>query len=291
MARNMSVALTAALLLAGGLWLGTSAQTQPAEPAAPALDIPAGYSLTPFLSDEPIRQFTEARSVLLPDTDYAAVIDTNRGRLTIDLFEQQTPITVNSLVFLAQHRYFDGIVFHRVLDGFMAQTGDPTGTGRGGPGYQFEDEIVPGLVHDQLGVVSMANAGPNTNGSQLFITFAATPWLDGRHTVFGRVVEGLEVLDALTRIDPQTPSIIAFLTDSLASLAEQGVLLAGEADQTLQSYLSESLGAMPVAGQTFTVDGFTGVLGRLGDTPAIGFFPQPDVIERMFIIERPAGSQ
>ncbi|MBS3965890.1 MAG: peptidylprolyl isomerase [Truepera sp.] len=287
----MSVALTAALLLAGGLWLGTSAQTQPAEPAAPALDIPAGYSLTPFLSDEPIRQFTEARSVLLPDTDYAAVIDTNRGRLTIDLFEQQTPITVNSLVFLAQHRYFDGIVFHRVLDGFMAQTGDPTGTGRGGPGYQFEDEIVPGLVHDQLGVVSMANAGPNTNGSQFFITFAATPWLDGRHTVFGRVVEGLEVLDALTRIDPQTPSIIAFLTDSLASLAEQGVLLAGEADQTLQSYLSESLGAMPVAGQTFTVDGFTGVLGRLGDTPAIGFFPQPDVIERMFIIERPAGSQ
>ncbi|MBS3933499.1 MAG: peptidylprolyl isomerase [Truepera sp.] len=289
MARNISVALTVALLL-GGLWLGTRAQTQAPEPAAPALDIPAGFSLTPFLSDEPVRQFTEAQSVLLPDTDYAAVIDTSRGRLVIDLFEQ-TPITVNSLVFLARHRYFDGIVFHRVLDGFMAQTGDPTGTGRGGPGYQFEDEIVPGLVHDQKGVVSMANAGPNTNGSQFFITFAATPWLDGRHTVFGRVVEGLEVLDALTRIDPQTPSIIAFLTDSLASLAEQGVLLAGEADQTLQSYLSESLGVMPAAGQTFTVDGFTGVLGRLGDTPAIGFFPQPDVIERMFIIERPASSQ
>lgn len=290
MARSISVALAAALLL-GGLWFGTRAQTQPPEPAAVALDIPAGFSLTPFLADEPVRQFVEPHLVLLPDTDYAAVIDTNRGRLVIDLFERQTPITVNSLVFLARHRFFDGIVFHRVLDGFMAQTGDPTGTGRGGPGYQFEDEIVPGLVHDQKGVVSMANAGPNTNGSQFFITFAATPWLDGRHTVFGRVVKGLEVLDALTRIDPQTPSIIAFLTDSLASLAEQGVLLAGEADQTLQSYLSESLGAMPAAGQTFTIDGFTGVLGRLGDAPAVGFFPQPDVIERMFIIERPAGSQ
>jgi len=260
MTRIIPIALIGALVLAAGLWLDSRAQTPqpPTEPATPALDIPTGYSLTPFLSDEPVRQFTEPQSVLMPDIDYAAVIDTNRGRLVIDLFEQQTPLTVNNLVFLARHRYFDGIIFHRVLEDFMAQTGDPTGTGRGGPGYQFEDEIIPDLVHDQKGILSMANAGPNTNGSQFFITFAATPWLDGRHTVFGRVVEGLEVLDALTRIDPQTPSIIAYLTDPLASLAEQGVILAGEADQTLQSYLSESLGALPVAGQTL----------RLTDLPA-----------------------
>jgi len=292
MTRTIISAAMATLLLAGGLWLGSRAQTTqpPAAPESLALDIPTGYSLTPFLAAEPVRHFVEASHVLMPDTDYAAIIATRHGQIVIDLFQEQAPRTVNNFVFLALHRFYEGVAFHRVLDGFMAQTGDPTGTGRGGPGYQFEDEIVPGLVHDQKGIVSMANAGPNTNGSQFFITFAATPWLDGRHAVFGRVVEGLEVLDLLTRIDPQTP-IVAFLGDTLGSLAEQGVTLAGEAGQTVQSYLSESLGAMPVAGQTFTVDGFTGVLGRLGDTPAVGFFPQPDVIEQMFIIERPASGE
>ncbi len=120
----------------------------------------------------------------------------------IDLHQDEVPRTVNNFVFLARNRYYDGIVFHRVLEDFMAQTGDPTGTGRGGPGYQFDDEIDPNLTHDQPGVLSMANSGPNTNGSQFFITFVATPWLDGRHTVFGRVIEGLDVLDQLTRIDP-----------------------------------------------------------------------------------------
>jgi cyclophilin family peptidyl-prolyl cis-trans isomerase len=161
-----------------------------------------GYTPLPHLSDARVTQFGGPRDVLEPGTDYRAVVETDRGTLVIDLEQDRTPKTVNNFVFLALHKYFDGIVFHRVLEDFMAQTGDPTGTGTGGPGYKFADEIHPDLTHDGPGVVSMANAGPGTNGSQFFLTFIPTPWLDGKHAVFGRVIEGLEVLDALTRIDP-----------------------------------------------------------------------------------------
>jgi cyclophilin family peptidyl-prolyl cis-trans isomerase len=147
-------------------------------------------------------RFGAASEVLESGKDYRAEIVTNRGTLVVDLFQDDAPVTVNNFVFLALQRYYDGIVFHRVLEDFMAQTGDPTGTGTGGPGYQFGDEFVPGLGHDAKGVLSMANAGPRTNGSQFFITFTATPWLDGKHSVFGRVLEGLDVLDAITRVDP-----------------------------------------------------------------------------------------
>ena len=160
-----------------------------------------GYqALTP--QPERATRFAAAEPVLEADRDYRALVQTNRGDIVIDLHQDDTPVTVNNFVFLALQRYYDGVVFHRVLEDFMAQTGDPTGSGRGGPGYQFADEIAPQLRHDGKGVLSMANAGPGTNGSQFFITFAATPWLDGKHAVFGRVTEGLEVLDALTRIDP-----------------------------------------------------------------------------------------
>jgi cyclophilin family peptidyl-prolyl cis-trans isomerase len=148
-------------------------------------------------------RFERAATVLEPGKDYRAEIVTSRGRLVVDLYQDQAPTTVNNFVFLALQRYFDGIVFHRVLEDFMAQTGDPTGTGTGGPGYRFADEIVPSLRHDAKGVLSMANAGPGTNGSQFFITFTATPWLDGKHTVFGRVIDGVDVLDSITRVDPQ----------------------------------------------------------------------------------------
>ncbi len=150
--------------------------------------------------------FSKAGKVLEPGQDYRAVIETNKGRIVVDLFEDDAPVTVNNFVFLARNHYYDGVVFHRVLEDFMAQTGDPTGTGTGGPGYQFADETGNGRSHDGKGVLSMANAGPNTNGSQFFITFKATPWLDGRHTVFGKVLEGAEVLDALTRVDPSRRS-------------------------------------------------------------------------------------
>lgn len=164
-----------------------------------------GYHEVAPLVHERATRFARAERVLSPDADYRAALDTSKGRIVLDLHQDRAPDTVNNFVFLSLHRFYDGVVFHRVLDGFMAQTGDPTGSGRGGPGYAFRDEFGPGLSHDAKGVVSMANAGPDTNGSQFFITFEATPWLDGRHAVFGRVVEGEEVLDALQRIDPARP--------------------------------------------------------------------------------------
>jgi cyclophilin family peptidyl-prolyl cis-trans isomerase len=166
--------------------------------------IPAGYSLTPYLSEERVTQFTRAGEATEKGKSYAAVIETSKGRMVAELYADKTPITVNSFVWLARHHYFDGIVFHRVLEDFMAQTGDPTGTGRGGPGYRFEDEFDPSLRHTSKGILSMANAGPGTNGSQIFITFAPTPFLDGKHAVFGKVIEGLEVLDKIQRIDPSS---------------------------------------------------------------------------------------
>jgi len=158
------------------------------------------------LSEERKTSFSAAEQVIEPGKKYQAKIETSKGEMVADLFADEAPNTVNNFVFLARNKYYDGIVFHRVLDNFMAQTGDPTGTGRGGPGYQFDDETDNGKYHDSKGILSMANAGPNTNGSQFFITFLPTPHLDGRHTVFGKVVEGLDVLDKLTRIDPMRPS-------------------------------------------------------------------------------------
>ncbi|CAN5894503.1 peptidylprolyl isomerase [soil metagenome] len=167
--------------------------------------IPDGYTETPALSEERKTKFSKAEDVLEQGKDYQAIIETSKGRMVIDLFQDEAPLTVNNFVFLARNHYYDGVVFHRVLDGFMAQGGDPTGTGTGGPGYTFGDETSNGKRHDGKGVLSMANAGPGTNGSQFFITFTATPHLNGKHTVFGKVVEGEEVLDKLTRIDPSRP--------------------------------------------------------------------------------------
>jgi cyclophilin family peptidyl-prolyl cis-trans isomerase len=123
-----------------------------------------------------------------------AQFETSMGNFKIELFEQQAPKTVGNFVQLAEKNFYDGVIFHRVIDGFMIQGGDPTGTGRGGPGYQFADEFHPSLKHNSEGTLSMANAGPNTNGSQFFITLAPTPHLDNRHAVFGKVVEGMEVV-------------------------------------------------------------------------------------------------
>ena len=133
---------------------------------------------------------------------YVATISTDEGDIKLELFADKAPNTVNNFVFLARDGYYDGVTFHRVIKGFMAQGGDPTGSGRGGPGYKFADEFHPALRHDQPGILSMANAGPNTNGSQFFITYTETPHLDGKHAVFGRVIEGMDVLDAIPERDP-----------------------------------------------------------------------------------------
>ncbi len=131
---------------------------------------------------------------------YTAIMETEKGTMELELFAKDVPKTVNNFVFLAREGYFDGTTFHRVIPGFMVQGGDPTGTGRGGPGYRFEDEFTE---HGHItGALSMANAGPNTNGSQFFITYVAVHQLDGKHSVFGQLVKGMDILKAITPRDP-----------------------------------------------------------------------------------------
>ena len=137
-----------------------------------------------------------------PKKTYSAVIHTEKGDITINLFADKTPKTVNNFVFLTRQGFYNGTIFHRVIADFMAQGGDPTGTGTGGPGYRFPDEFHPSLRHDKPGVLSMANAGPNSNGSRFFITHLATPWLNNKHSVFGQVTGGMNVLFSIPSRDP-----------------------------------------------------------------------------------------
>src|SRR5438874_2299625 len=136
-----------------------------------------------------------------PNKHYSATFKTSRGEIVCDLFTQDAPKTVNNFVFLAREKFYDGTVFHRVIANFMIQGGDPTGTGHGGPGYRFEDEVKNNPRKHHVGSLSMANAGPNTNGSQFFITHVATDWLNGKHTVFGQVRQGQETVDAIRQGD------------------------------------------------------------------------------------------
>ena len=138
---------------------------------------------------------------------YKAHMQTDKGTMMIELFADKVPNTVNNFVFLSREGFYEDVIFHRVIANFMVQGGDPTGKGSGGPGYKFGDEFHPALKHDKQGVLSMANAGPGTNGSQFFITHLATPWLDGKHSVFGQVVEGLDVLMSIPPRDPMKPEV------------------------------------------------------------------------------------
>lgn len=150
------------------------------------------------------RQFTECPPMTIdPDKQYTATLKTEKGDIVIELLPKAAPLAVNSLIFLANNDWFDGVTFHRVLPGFVAQAGDPTGTGLGGPGYAFDNEISPDLNFDEAGVVGMANAGPGSNGSQFFITLGPASNLNGSYTVFGRVISGMEVVNSLTPRDPQ----------------------------------------------------------------------------------------
>ncbi|MGB3717851.1 MAG: peptidylprolyl isomerase [Candidatus Promineifilaceae bacterium] len=135
------------------------------------------------------------------DRNYKVSMDTDRGTIELELYPQHAPKTVNSFVFLVGEGFYDSVSFHRVIDNFVVQGGDPTGTGRGGPGYRFEDELVGNPLKHETGSMSMANAGPNTNGSQFFITHSPQPHLDGKHTVFGKVVSGQDVINAIQQGD------------------------------------------------------------------------------------------
>jgi len=136
-----------------------------------------------------------------PSKKYRAAIETNRGNIDLELSPEFAPKTVNNFVFLAREGFYDGVTFHRVIGNFMIQGGDPTGTGSGGPGYRFEDEVRGNPLKHETGVISMANAGPNTNGSQFFITHSPQPHLNGKHTVFGKVTSGMDVVNAIRQGD------------------------------------------------------------------------------------------
>jgi len=142
-----------------------------------------------------------------PKKQYTATFKTDKGDIIVGLHADKAPKTVNNFVFLARQGFYDDTIFHRVIADFMAQGGDPTGTGTGGPGYKFADEFHPSLKHDKPGVLSMANAGPNTNGSQFFLTHVPTSWLDNKHAVFGQVIKGLDVLLSIPPRDPQRPEV------------------------------------------------------------------------------------
>ena len=167
--------------------------------AKPAPQIPAPET---FKTEEPTPELETKVSKVL--------IETTMGNIEVELYDQDAPKTVENFLTLVKKGFYDGIVFHRVIPDFMIQTGDPTGTGMGGPGYKFADEF-SSKRHTKAGILSMANSGPNTNGSQFFITDAATPWLDNRHSVFGQVTEGLDVVKAIARVPrsgsdkPNTP--------------------------------------------------------------------------------------
>jgi cyclophilin family peptidyl-prolyl cis-trans isomerase len=206
--------IAAVVLIAGGVFWFTvgpgKSSVKSAEPAA-----------TATVTVEPTESTQEEGAAIMPEDpaarnnmysappamqidtskSYVATFETEKGNIVAELFADKVPTVVNNFVFLAREGFYDNTTFHRVLPGFMAQGGDPMGTGRGGPGYVFPDEFHPDLKHDGPGVLSMANRGPNTNGSQFFITYTATHGLDGKHAVFGQVIEGLDVLESLTPRD------------------------------------------------------------------------------------------
>lgn len=155
------------------------------------------------------RQFTSCPEVTIdPTKQYLAILKTGKGEIVIQLYADKVPLTVNSFIFLARSGWYDGVTFHRVIPNFMAQTGDPSGTGAGGPGYLYRNEFVPSLHFDKPGVAAMANSGVDTNGSQFFITFSAQPSFDGLYTIFGHVISGMDVLKKLTPRDPRVAAVL-----------------------------------------------------------------------------------
>ena len=204
---------------------------EPAAPTAapavaPTLPLASISSSSQSADSAPVKQMVNAGGVLIPQyfnappvtidptAKYSATIRTSMGNLEVELFAERSPITVNNFIFLANDGFYDGIIFHRVIPNFMIQGGDPTGTGMGGPGYKFKDELAASLIFDEPGKLAMANSGPNTNGSQFFVTTVPTPHLNGGHTIFGRITQGQEVADAISLADtvtgnrPVTPIVI-----------------------------------------------------------------------------------
>jgi cyclophilin family peptidyl-prolyl cis-trans isomerase len=207
----VGIGIVVVILIGAAWWYARSQQkAAPAPEAAAAVGTPVAVGTKQWSSAPPM-------TIDKSKQYFAHVKMANGGEFVIQLFPDKAPITVNSFVFLARQGFFDGVTFHRVLDGFMAQGGDPTGTGTGGPGYQFVNENSD-LKFDKAGVVAMANAGPDTNGSQFFITFGPQPSLDGGYTIFGQVVSGMDVVNAIKRRDPQANPPPTFPGDAMQSV-------------------------------------------------------------------------
>jgi cyclophilin family peptidyl-prolyl cis-trans isomerase len=167
------------------------------------------------MPDNPQQWSAAPKMALDPQKKYTATLNTSKGDIKIALHADKVPNTVNNFVFLARQGFYDGTIFHRVIANFMVQGGDPTGTGTGGPGYRFNDEFHSSLKHDKPGVLSMANAGPGTNGSQFFITHVPTNWLDNKHSVFGQVIEGMDVVMLIPERDPRVRNAPAVTLNSV----------------------------------------------------------------------------
>jgi len=172
------------------------------------------------MANQPMQWSTPPKMLIEPIKKFTATIHTDKGDITIHLHADKAPRTVNNFIFLARQAFYDNTIFHRVIADFMVQGGDPTATGTGGPGYRFTDEFHPDLRHDKPGVLSMANAGPNTNGSQFFITHVPTSWLDFKHSVFGQVTAGLDVLLSIPPRDPSKPESPAVHISSITILEQ-----------------------------------------------------------------------
>jgi cyclophilin family peptidyl-prolyl cis-trans isomerase len=204
------IALISSLAITGTLLTVTAPNTVLAQASSSGYYLPKGFKLTPFLSKTPVRTFKDYEVTIKDKTDYRVVIETDVGRMVLDLYEDDTPTTINSFMWLTLHHYYDGIAFHRVVEGFVVQGGDPNTLkpdsslwGQGGPGYQFGLEIRKNLNFNTKGIIGMARTqDPNSNGSQFYITLAPTTSLNGQYTVFGKVIEGIGVLDKVVKGEP-----------------------------------------------------------------------------------------
>lgn len=216
--RVIAIAVAALIiLLIAIIWIATSAQTPGANTAPGSTPATGSQANAPVPALVGTKQYASAPPMLIdPNKQYTATVKMAKGgEFVIQLYASKAPITVNSFVFLARQKYFDGVTFHRVLEGFMAQGGDPAGSGMGGPGYKFVNEDSD-LKFDKAGVVAMANAGRNTNGSQFFITFGPTAQLNGGYTIFGQVTSGMDVVNGIKRRDPnQNPNFVGDVIQSI----------------------------------------------------------------------------
>jgi cyclophilin family peptidyl-prolyl cis-trans isomerase len=186
---------------AAAIFLRREPDASPSPTSSPAIEAVACGGQRPPAAGQPKPTFNQPPEMDIDRSkSYHAVLETSCGTIEIELLAEDTPVTVNNFVFLSRQRFFDGLIFHRVISGFMNQGGDPRGDGTGGPGYQFEDEIVRAVRFDQPGLLAMANSGPDTNGSQFFITVAPARHLNGMHTIFGRVVEGMDVVQEINSL-------------------------------------------------------------------------------------------